>query len=236
MWAEHLDERTIDSRIWPRTAAIAERFWSAQSQTDVDDMYRRLQATSIELESLGLHHLSSEDAGLRSLAGSSQIDALRTFAQAFQPVSFGERYQQQHTSQLTPLTGFVDAVVPDPPVRHWMDQTVKQFLLELGSPQSREAGEKLKSFFQAELDALPRVRAEIAQSPRLEPMSVRATQLEELSHKALDMIAMLETQRHPSVSWNADTQKLLDEAKKPSAIVSFVFQQHLESLFTATIK
>ena len=30
MWAEQLNERTIDSRIWPRTAVMAERFWSPQ--------------------------------------------------------------------------------------------------------------------------------------------------------------------------------------------------------------
>ncbi|HEY2001113.1 MAG TPA: family 20 glycosylhydrolase, partial [Acidobacteriaceae bacterium] len=42
MWAEQLNERTIDSRIWPRTAVMAERFWSPQSDRDVASMYQRL--------------------------------------------------------------------------------------------------------------------------------------------------------------------------------------------------
>ena len=117
MWAEQLDRRSIDSRIWPRTAAIAERFWSPQSLTDVDDMYRRLEPVSLELETLGLHHVSAEGVALRELAGPEHASltdraALETFAQAFEPVSFHERYEEQHTSQLTPLTSFVDALRP----------------------------------------------------------------------------------------------------------------------------
>ncbi len=38
MWSELTNDETADSRIWPRTAAIAERLWSPLSINDVDDM------------------------------------------------------------------------------------------------------------------------------------------------------------------------------------------------------
>src|SRR5436309_9408595 len=39
MWAEYVSPENIDSRIWPRTAAIAERLWSPQNVRDVNSMY-----------------------------------------------------------------------------------------------------------------------------------------------------------------------------------------------------
>src|SRR5207302_799598 len=54
MWSEWTSPETIDSRIWPRTAAIAERLWSPREVTDVRDMYRRLAHVSRRLEESGL--------------------------------------------------------------------------------------------------------------------------------------------------------------------------------------
>ncbi|TVP43568.1 MAG: hypothetical protein EA341_17980, partial [Mongoliibacter sp.] len=59
MWSELVDANTIDSRIWPRTAAIAEKLWTPQElTTDTKDMYRRLEILSNGFEKFGLRHLS----------------------------------------------------------------------------------------------------------------------------------------------------------------------------------
>src|SRR5207244_8370335 len=54
MWAEYVSPENIDSRIWPRAAAIAERLWSPQNVTDVNSMYARMEYTSHWLDAYGL--------------------------------------------------------------------------------------------------------------------------------------------------------------------------------------
>jgi len=49
MWGEYVSPETIDSRLWPRTAAIAERLWSPPEVRDLPDMYRRLEIESARL-------------------------------------------------------------------------------------------------------------------------------------------------------------------------------------------
>src|ERR1019366_7456041 len=53
MWGEWVTPETIDMKIWPRTAAIAERLWSPQECRDVEDMYRRLAIVSDRLDEAG---------------------------------------------------------------------------------------------------------------------------------------------------------------------------------------
>ena len=236
MWAEHLDQHTIDSRIWPRTAAIAERFWSPQSLRDVDDMYRRLQVVSVALETRGTQHLTSEDAGLRDLVGSEDIGSLRTFALAFEPVSFGERYQAQHTSQLTPLTNFVDAVRPDPPIRHDVDLATRAFLTNprATDPATTNAKRLLQTFYSSVQLSLPQVQQQILTSPRLQPLSERATQLATLTTIGNDALRYLSTGTAPPPTWKSQSLAFLEVAKKPSAMVRFDFLDSLANLVTAT--
>src|SRR4029078_7789167 len=107
MWSEYVGPETIDSRIWPRTAAIAERLWSPQNIRDVDDMYRRLNGITVQLEELGLTHERNVDVLLRRLAGQKEIGSLKLLVSQVEPVKEYRRGEQRASTMLSPLTGFV---------------------------------------------------------------------------------------------------------------------------------
>ncbi|WP_128911988.1 beta-N-acetylhexosaminidase [Granulicella sibirica] len=231
MWGEQLNARTIDSRIWPRTAAIAERFWSPENVRDVDDMYRRLAIVSVELETLGLTHLQSGDAGLRDLTGSQHIDVLRTFASVVEPVSFGERYKAQRTNQLTALDRFVDSVRPDPPLRYTVEFLTKRFL---ANPTSdTEDRTHLDAIFTRAAAAAPEAKIDMQASPRMADVAPRADQLVLLSQTAKEALGYLAAGNKAPAGWKARSMAQIDDAKKPVAIIRFTFIAPLTDLINA---
>ena len=231
MWGEQLNAESIDSRIWPRAAAIAERFWSAESVNVPDDMYRRLAVESVRLEGLGLTHLSHEGVALRALAGSEDIDALRTFASVLEPVSFGERFNQQRTSQLTPLNNLVDAIRPDPASRHDTNRLTHQFLRAPLASEGQRA--ELQRMFEGWIAASPAIQAQLAAVPLLEVAQARGEQLPQLAAAGVEALKFLSTGAKAPAGWKAGKLALIAEAKKPVAIVRFTFLSPLEELVNA---
>lgn len=61
LWSELVTDGMEDARLWPRAAAIAERFWSPRAVRDPDDMERRLPAVMAELEATGLQAQESRE-------------------------------------------------------------------------------------------------------------------------------------------------------------------------------
>lgn len=109
MWSEYITPETIDSRIWPRLAAIAERFWSPGSVNDVTDMYRRLDVTSQRLGEVGLGHEDHSRRMVRRFGGDA-VPLFETLLNYVKPRDFGG----SGANQMVPHTRLIDAAVADP--------------------------------------------------------------------------------------------------------------------------
>jgi hexosaminidase len=112
MWAELVSSETVDSRVWPRLAAVAERLWSPQSVNDPDSMYDRLQAVSRQLEWTGAQHRASFSAMLDRLAAGRPVEPLRVLGEASEALGLGRRSAAK-INTATPLNRFVDAIRPE---------------------------------------------------------------------------------------------------------------------------
>ncbi len=113
MWAELVDAETVDSRIWPRAAAIAERLWSAQDVTDVSSMYARLEAVSRNLQWTGVLHRAAFGPMLDRISGERRDEPLRVLAEAAEPLGCCSQRAPRKMTTFTPLNRFVDAVRPE---------------------------------------------------------------------------------------------------------------------------
>src|SRR5271157_697202 len=133
-WAEWVTPENIDSHIWPRNAAIAERLWSPQSVTDVSSMYARMDAESARLEWLGLTHNTYYRQMLQRIAGRSatpqEFAALHTLADVVEPVKDYAREQLATTEPTsgTALNRVVDAVALESDAGRRFAELVERYL------------------------------------------------------------------------------------------------------------
>jgi len=216
MWSEYVSPENIDSRIWPRTAAIAERLWSQQNVTDVNSMYQRLAEVSRWLDWLGLTHNSSYGPMLRRIAGSNDISALLTFTDVVEPVKDYNREELAavEATSLSPLNRVIDAARPESvTARNFSDlvdamvagradarakQEVRTLLIRWRDNQSNPQALETQSFLLKEIV----------------PLSQELTAVATTGLQALDY--MDRGERAPA-AWATEQFALLEAAQKPKA-------------------
>ncbi len=114
MWTEFITPEILANRVWPRSAAIAERLWSPRDVRDVPSMYARLPRISHELEYLGLPNGGVRIDMLERMRGGSTdstgVPHLLVLAQVVQPPRDYQRGELKTYDQFTPLNRLVDAI------------------------------------------------------------------------------------------------------------------------------
>ncbi|HWW75968.1 MAG TPA: family 20 glycosylhydrolase [Pyrinomonadaceae bacterium] len=231
MWGEWVTPETIDSRIWPRAAAVAERLWSPREVRDVDDMYRRLAAVSVRLEELGLTHERNQGMMLRRLAGGAYPPALETLAQVVEPVKEYRRYQQRPQTMLSPLTGLIDAARPDAEGARSFTRRVNLILSD--APRFALHFSTLRDTLTSWRDAGPVLEALIDRSPALAEARPLARDLSSAGAIGLEALSYIQQGVAPTAEWRDKALASLDEVAKPKAALEFPFVRSLRELVVA---
>ena len=114
MWSELVTPLTIDSRIWPRTAAIAERFWSPKTINDLSSMQKRLKIINYQLEELGINHIRNKAVILRKISKNEAIKSLDVLSKICEPLKIYSRNKGgTEYKTFSPFTLFADACSAD---------------------------------------------------------------------------------------------------------------------------
>jgi hexosaminidase len=217
MWSELVGPETIDSRIWPRNAAIAERLWSPQEIKDVNSMYARLDEISWRLELLGLTHRSAKTLLLHRMTGSDDIAAARTLVDVVEPVKDYVRMDNTKGAWdfRAPLDRLVDAASPEGEVARQFRDLVHTYVQSGYQDQAAEA--RVRSWLTTWRDNDAKLKPLLGSSFLLQegaPLSEDLSALGETGLKALDYLDKSEPSPE---SWRTQQAALLSRAQLPKA-------------------
>lgn len=227
-WAEFVTAELTGLRIWPRTAAIAERYWSPEHVRDVDDMYRRLEKVSLRLEELGLDHLKNRDMMLRRLAGQRDIEALQILTDTVEPLKHYSRHRatdRKKYVQHAPLTRLVDAAWSDAPDARKFRRLVRDYEIK----QRRDVKNEIETMLMIWAGNHDKLKPVIDASPVLWEIRTLSEDLSESANIGLSALKRISSWRSMSSKDVDAYTKRLETMKKHRGELTL---QHLEAVQT----
>ncbi len=230
MWAELVTAETIDSRIWPRTAAIAERLWSPGTVKDVEDMYRRLDVIGLQLEELGLLHYRNQGMMLRRLAAGPDIAALQVLVDVIEPLKKYARHGQLGPYTFySPFTRVVDAAFPESRRARIFRHSVTEFVKAPRIEKVMSVLEHLELW----RDNHEKLQVVINRSPVLAEIAPMSLALSQLATLAIDAVQLCLLNNKAMPQWLDACGKIIAEAKKPKGHAELAIVSGIEELLNA---
>jgi hexosaminidase len=226
-WAELVTPETVDSRIWPRTAAIAERLWSPQEVNKVDDMYKRLDRISFLLEEHGLLHIKNYEMMLRRLTNNNDISALKTLVDVVEPVKIYQRhFQGVKYRQHSPYTRIVDAARPESMTARNFSILVDKYVTDKNEASLKQIVQWLEKW-QSNHSML---KITMSSSPIIREIDTLSFNLQNLSQIGLEALQLIKQNNKAPVNWLDKANAMIEEAKKPYGQVELRIVEPIEKL------
>ncbi|VUD66388.1 Beta-hexosaminidase [Thalassocella blandensis] len=117
LWSELIDEESIDSRLWPRAFAVAERLWSPANIDDEKSMHSRLHRVSQwSAHTLNLKHQEQLQQRIAKLANYQRKmqNHIRVLTETLEPAQYYHRHHEKSVyatySRLDPLNKLADVL------------------------------------------------------------------------------------------------------------------------------
>lgn len=212
MWTEFISPETIDSRMWPKTAAIAERLWSPAAQTvSTENMYARLDAISRRLDFRGALHNRNYEPALQRLAPDAPVETLQTLADTLDPQGIEVREVATRYAQETPLNRIVDAARGDSAVVRRLESVIRA---QLRSPSPKRVTE-IQSTLTKWRDNNQRFLPYTEKSALLKEARELSQDLARIAEIGLEALSRLETKPAGNAAWATEHRAHLDALAKP---------------------
>jgi len=233
-WAEWVTPENVDSHIWPRNAAIAERLWSAQDVTDVNSMYARMHAVSLELATLGLTHNSARGEMLHRMAGDADTTNLQVLADVIEPVKDYSRWSEEKgpIDFHAPLTHLIDAAYPESQNARKFSNLVQQFIQSGSKDQAAAAQIRAQLTLWRDNDA--RLRPLLQESSLLQEVTPISQNLAMLGAAGLQALDYLDRGQPEPDLWKTQQMAVIDQAKKPVAGLLLMVTAPIQQLVEAS--
>jgi len=234
MWGEWISPENLDSRVWPRTAAIAERLWSPQETEDANSMYTRLDGLSWRLEWLGLTHRSHEISMLHRMAGEDDVTALHTLADVVEPVKDYTRIEgvKGDWDFRAPMNRLVDAANPESTTARHFQQLVDQYIQS--KFQDRGAEAQIRTFLASWRGNDAKLRPILERSFLLREVTPLSEELSGLGASGLTALDYLEKSEAAPQQWRTQQLAQLDLANAPKADLLLTVVAPVRRLVEAT--
>lgn len=230
MWSEFTSSEIIDSRIWPRTAAIAERLWSPQDVRDVNSMYARMAVISDRLEFYGLTHQSFTRPMLQRMSSEADAKQLAVLASAVQPPLGYQREELKEYDWHSPLNHLVDAVPPESDSARKFSDLIAIIVAGHASPEQwQEAKARLTEWRDNDAKLQPALKNSDI-SAELVPVSQTLAQISTIGLRALED---LENHRTADAATTQSDTQALKAAEKPQAALRNMIVAPVETLVQA---